>query len=76
MFKINKKLPPSQEDTCRYHTRSHFTITETENGSIAKEKNVLSLPKPKKVKTRIEFFFFIGPKVWNTILEELKNTSL
>ena len=57
MFKINNKLSPPficdliQESTCRYHTRSHFTITETENGTITKEKNVMSIPKANKVKT-------------------------
>ena len=34
-----------QESTSLYHTRSHFSITETENESIAEEKNVMSIPK-------------------------------
>ena len=81
MFKINNKHSPPficdliQEPTSRYHTRSHFTITETENGSIAEEKNVMSIPKAKKVKTGIESFSFIGPKLWKTPSEELKNTK-
>ena len=50
MFKINNKLSPPficdliQESTFRYHTWSHFTIPETENGSITEEKNVMSIP--------------------------------
>ena len=81
MFKINNKLSPPficdliQESTCRYHTRSHFTITETENGTITEEKNVMSIPKANKVKMGIESFSFIGPKLWNTLSEELKNTK-
>ena len=58
-----------------YHTRSHFAITQNENGRITEEKNAMSIPKANKVKTGIEFFSSIGPKLWNTLLEELKNTK-
>ena len=77
MFKINNKLSPPficdliQESTCRYHTRSHFTITETENGTITEEKNVMSIPKANKVKMGIESFSFIGPKLWNQAIPKL-----
>ena len=75
MFNIKNKLSPPyicdliQESTSRYHTRSHFTIAETENGSIAEEKNVMSIPKAKKVKTGIDHFSFIVSKLWNTLSE-------
>ena len=81
MLKIyNKLFAPFicnliQESTCQYHKRSHFTITETENGTTTEEKNVTSIPKANKVKTGIESFSFIDPKLWNSLSEELKNTK-
>ena len=59
MFKIKNKLDPQficgliQESTSSYNTRSHSIVTESENGQIAEEKKVMSVPKVHKVKTGI-----------------------
>ena len=81
MFKIKNKLAPPficdliQESTSRYNTRSHTIVTECENGQTVEDKNIMSVPKVNKVKTGIETFSFIGPKIWNSLSEELKNTK-
>ena len=81
MFKIKNKLAPPficdliQESTSRYNTRSHTIVTECENGQTNEDKNIMSVPKVNKVKTGIETFSFIGPKIWNSLSEELKNTK-
>ena len=39
------------------------------------KKNVMFVPHVKKVKSGIETFSFIGPKIWNSLPEEFKNTK-
>ena len=56
-------------------TRLNSIVTECENGQAVEEKNIMSVPKVNKVKTGIETFSFIGPKIWNSLSEELKNTK-
>ena len=81
MFKIKNKLSPPficdliQESTSKYNTRSHCSITESENEVKTEKKNVMFVHKVKKVKSGIETFSFIGPKIWNTLPEEFKNTK-
>ena len=81
MFKIKNKLSPPficdliQESTSKYNTRSHCSITESENEVKTEKKNVMFVPQVKKVKSGIETFSFIGPKIWNTLPEEFKNTK-
>ena len=80
MFKIRNKLAPLfisdliQESTSRYNTRSHSIVTECENGQTIEEKNIMSVPKVK-IKTGIETFSSLGPKIWNSLSEELNNTK-
>ena len=82
MFKIKNKLSPPficdliQESTSKYNTRSHFSITESENEIKTEKKNVIFVPQVKKVKSGIQTFSIIGPKIWDSLLEEFRNKSL
>ena len=58
-----------------YNTRSHFSVTESENEVKTENKNVMFVPQAKKVKSGIETFSSIGPKIWNSLPEEFKNTK-
>ena len=78
MYKIKNKLSPPficdlvQESNFNYHTRSHFSITDSDKIQTVKEKNIVSIPKVNTVKSGIESFSFIGPMIWNSLSEELK----
>ena len=85
MFKIKNKLSPPficdlvnelDESNVPHHTRSHYNITETEDGNLKVEKkSVMKVPSIKKVNTGTETFSFIGPKIWNSLTDDLKSTK-
>ena len=81
MFKIEKKLAPEficnliKNSNSNYLTRSHYQITETEDGSSIDEKSRMRVPKVHKVKSGIDTVSFTGPKIWNSLPEKTKNSK-
>ena len=81
MFKIEKKLAPEficnliKNSNSNYLTRSHYQITETEDGSSIDEKSKKRVPKVHKVKSGIDTVSFTGPKIWNSLPEKTKNSK-
>ena len=65
MYKIKNKLSPPficdlvQESDFNYHTRSHFSITESDSIQTVKEKNIVSIPKVNTVKWGVESFLLL-----------------
>ena len=81
MFKIKNKLSPPficdlvKESNIKYQTRSHYSITENEGQQNIDKKHVLTVPKVYKVKTGTESFSNVGPILWNSLPEDVKNAD-
>ena len=78
MYKIHSKISPAficdliSESECKYQTRSHYKITENTDGAISEKKIMMKIPQVHKVHTGIESFSYIGPKLWNSLPEDVK----
>ena len=81
MYKIHSKISPAficdliSESECKYQTRSHYKITENTDGAISEKKIMMKIPQVHKVHTGIESFFYIGPKLWKSLPEDVKKSN-
>ena len=59
MYKIHSKISPAficdliSESECKYQTRSHYKITESNDGAISEKKIMMKVPQVHKVHTGI-----------------------
>ena len=50
-------------------------ITENTKGAISERKIMMKIPQVHKVHTGIESFSYFGPKLWNSLPEDVKKSN-